>query len=241
MAVVQKQFCRVRRLINHGNHVYTLDLVSDRLFPKFRPGQFLHLALDAYDTAGFWPESRVFSIASSPNQRERLSITYSVKGRFTARMEQELVEGKAIWIKLPYGDFVIQTTTDVVLLAGGTGITAFTAFLTSLSDCVINKVFLAYGARTADLLIFRAPIDECAKKTQYLKRWYFVEEGCIDSGLRGPMILGKISVREIWRRIDNPLASTFYLSGPPEMINTISRDLKEKGIQMDAIRVDAWE
>ena len=32
--------------------------------PRFRPGQFLHLALDAYDPSGFWPDSRVFSIAS---------------------------------------------------------------------------------------------------------------------------------------------------------------------------------
>jgi len=156
-------------------------------------------------------------------------------------MEQELMEGKTVWIKLPYGDFVIQLTTDVVLLAGGTGITAFTAFLSSLSDNAAKKVFLAYGARTADLLIYRTPIDECAKKAQYLRRWYFVEKGRVDSALRGPMILGKLSVREIWRQIDNPLASTFYLSGPPDMINTISRDLKERGIKMDAIRVDAWE
>ena len=32
----------------------------------FKPGQFLHLALDAFEPGGFWPESRVFSIASAP-------------------------------------------------------------------------------------------------------------------------------------------------------------------------------
>ena len=34
---------------------------------------------------------------------------------------------------MPYGDFVIDGAADVVLFAGGTGITAFTAFLEDLT------------------------------------------------------------------------------------------------------------
>ena len=241
MAVAQKLCCKVQQIMDHGEHVYTIDLVSGKLFPVFKSGQFLHLALDAYDPAGFWPDSRVFSIASPPHQRERLSITYSVRGRFTARMEKELVEGKMVWIKMPYGDFVIQSTADVVLLAGGTGITAFTAFLSGLSAKSAHKVYLAYGARTADLLIYRNLIDQCAKEARHLRRWYFVEECQVDLSLTGPAILGKLSVKEIWGQIDDPFASTFYLSGPPDMIKTISHDLKDQGVGIDAIRVDAWE
>lgn len=227
--------------MDHGEHVYTIDLVSGKLFPVFKPGQFFHLALDTYDPAGFWPDSRVFSIASPPHQRERLSITYSVRGRFTARMEEELTEGNTVWVKMPYGDFVIQSTADVVLLAGGTGITAFTAFLSGLSAKSAHKVYLAYGARTADLLIYCNLIDQCAKEAHHLQQWYFVEECQVDSSLTGPAILGKLSVKEIWGQIDDPVASTFYLSGPPEMIKTISHDLKDLGVGIDAIRIDAWE
>ncbi len=53
----------------------------------------MHLALDRYDPGGFWPDSRVFSIASSPVERQRLTITYAVKGAFTTRMERELTPG----------------------------------------------------------------------------------------------------------------------------------------------------
>lgn len=240
MAVAQKLCCKVQRIVDHGEHVYTVDLVSDKLFPVFKPGQFLHLALDAYDPAGFWPVSRVFSIASPSHQRDRLSITYSVRGRFTARMEKELTEGKTVWIKMPYGEFVIQSTADVVLLAGGTGITAFTAFISGLSASSANKVFLAYGARTADLLIYRNLIDQCANETRHLRQWYFVEEGHGNPSLPGP-ILGRLSVKDIWGQIDDPPASAFYLSGPPDMIKTISHDLKDRGIGIDEIRVDAWE
>jgi NAD(P)H-flavin reductase len=103
MAIAQKLCCTVQRIVDHGEHVYTIDLVSDKLFAVFKPSQFLHLALDTYDSAGFWPDSRVFSIASPTHQRDRLSITYSVRGRFTARTEKELAEGKKVWIKKQSG------------------------------------------------------------------------------------------------------------------------------------------
>jgi ferredoxin-NADP reductase len=241
MAVAQKLCCKVLRIADHGEHVYSIDLVPDKLFPVFKPGQFLHLALDTYDPAGFWPESRVFSIASPPHQRDRLSITYSVRGSFTARMEEELTEGKTVWVKMPYGDFVIQSRADVVLLAGGTGITAFTAFLSGLSINSTQKVYLAYGARTVDLLIYRKLIDQCANEARHLRQWYFAEEGQVDPSLTGPEIKGKLSFHKIWEQIHNPIASTFYLSGPPEMLKTLSYDLKDRGVDKDAIRVDAWE
>jgi ferredoxin-NADP reductase len=240
MPVVQRLCCNIQRIVDHCEHVYTIELISDKLFPIFKPGQFLHLALDTYDPTGFWPDSRVFSIASPLHQRERLSITYSVRGRITARMEEELTEGKTVWVKMPYGEFTIQAMGDVVLLAGGTGITAFTAFLSGLAKGVEHKVYLAYGARTADLLIYRNLIDQCAKEARHLRQWYFAEEGQVDPSLTGP-ILGKLSVKEIWGQIDDPFASTFYLSGPPDMIKTLSYDLKDRDVDKDAIRVDAWE
>src|SRR6186997_2238603 len=124
MPVTQKLSCFVERVVSHGERVYTLVLRPERLVPRFQAGQFLHLALDRYDPTGFWPESRVFSIASSPSRRDTVAITYAVHGLFTQRMERELTEGRQAWIKLPYGDFVVDGASDVALFAGGTGVTA---------------------------------------------------------------------------------------------------------------------
>ena len=149
MGVPQKLRCRVAAIVDHGERVYTVDLSPERPAPLFRPGQFLHLALDPYDPSGFWPESRVFSIASPPGQRDMLRISYAVKGRFTTRMAQELRAGGAAWIKLPYGDFMIGGRRDVAIFAGGTGITAFTAFLDDLTPAYRHGVTLFYGVATA--------------------------------------------------------------------------------------------
>jgi len=97
----------------------------------------------------------VFSIASSPRERQRLRICYAVKGRYTTRLEARLNVGAEVWVKLPYGEFVIADTSDAVLVAGGTGITAFTAFIEALTPEHPRPVWLVYGARSPDLLLFR--------------------------------------------------------------------------------------
>ncbi len=134
MSMPRKLPCTVNAITAHGGGVYTVDLQPENLIPAFHPGQFLHLTVDDYDPSGYWPESRVLSIASSPRDRSRLRICYSVKGRYTAKMEQTLAVGASVWVKLPYGEFVIDDARDAVLIAGGTGISAFTAFIEALGS-----------------------------------------------------------------------------------------------------------
>jgi len=237
----QKLRCQVKRIIDCGEHVYQVHLRPERPLPRFLPGQFLHLALDSYDPSGFWPESRVFSIATSPEEREHLSISYSVRGRFTARMERELGEGTWVWVKLPYGDFVINGTGDVVLFAGGTGITAFTAFLNGLTPDFPNTVYLAYGARSRSLLIYRDLLQKLLGMVPQLQVFYFVERPDSSPEDKGDETIGCLSVQAVWPKIRDHLRAIYYISGPPPMLKTISHDLRGMGIRPDAIRIDAWE
>jgi ferredoxin-NADP reductase len=225
--VSQKLACTVQRVIAHGERVYTLVLRPERPAPRFRAGQFLHLALDRYDPTGFWPESRVFSIASSPAERGSVRITYAVKGRFTERMETAAVEGREVWIKLPYGDFFVDERSDVALFAGGTGVTAFTAFLEALPADTSRRVALAYGARSPELLIYRDVVDGCAARVPSLQIAYVVGQ--------------PLSPDSLWRLLRDPSQTHFYISGPPLMLRAIGDDLRSRGIASEAIHIDAWE
>ncbi len=236
---VQRLACQVERLIQHGGRVYTVVLRPERPAPVFRPGQFLHLAIDPYDATGFWPESRVFSIASSPSKRDRLSITYSAVGRFTTRMEAELVEGRQVWVKMPYGEFVVKSTTDVVLFAGGTGITAFTAFLDGLAPAASQPIWLAYGARARSLLIYRDLVERAARRLPSLDVSYFVEEP--EASPQEREMIGCVSVAAMWPRIRRPDHAEYYISGPPAMLKSVSQDLRAKSVAAETIHIDAWE
>ena len=247
MATPQKFRCRINKITDHGDHVYTIDLAPERPVPRFKPGQFLHLTLDDYDPSGFWPESRVFSIASSPAQRNDLRISYSVRGRYTARMENELQEGRMVWVKLPYGDFVIRDANNVALLAGGTGITAFTAFLTNLTPDHPRMVYLIYGARNCDLLIYKDMIENQANLIPRLKTFYFIETQQTQQTQRTPqtqetlIFEGCLSLESIWDRLENPQETTYYIAGPPAMIKALTGNLLKKNISPEMIKVDAWE
>jgi len=232
----QKLRCQVTEIIDHGEKVYSLTLSPTRLVPRFLPGQFLHLALDEYNPGDFWPDSRVFSIASTPAERDLLRITYAVKGQFTTRMESELHPGAHVWVKLPYGEFTVSTEASVCLLAGGTGVTAFTAFLAGLASDYPHPVYLFYGARRPDLLIYRPLVESAAARCPNLHPYFLAEEGeapgCTSD---------RINLDLVWQTLPDPQAVIYYLSGPPIMIKTLSDALAERHIPATKILTDAWE
>jgi ferredoxin-NADP reductase len=206
------------------------------------------LTVDPYDPSGFWPESRVFSIASSPGDRHRLRLCYSVKGRYTRKMEQTLAPGVPVWVKLPYGDFVIEGSADAVLIAGGTGISAFTAYLESLTPETRQQVWLFYGARNPDLLLFRDLILRQSAAGNALRVWFFVENPAASGagadaapGLPAGCLLGRLALEPIWTQVVQPEAKTYYLSGPPAMLASFTVALRARGVPAERVRTDAWE
>jgi ferredoxin-NADP reductase len=235
MPVVQKLRCRVERVTAHGDHVYTVELVPGSAVPRFRAGQFLHLALDEYDPGSFWPDSRVFSIASAPAEKDRLRICYSVRGRFTQRMEAELAEGRGVWVKLPYGDFLVDGARPAVLYAGGTGITAFINFVASLEPAHAAPVVLAYGARRTGLLVFRDIFERQAAAVPRFRLCLFSEQPA--PGVE----IGCVSVARAWSESNGAAGALHYLSGPPAMIKVLSAELARRGVPASGVRVDAWE
>lgn len=229
---------RIGAITDHAPGLRTLVLVPERPVPPFRPGQFMHLALDAYDPSGHWPDSRAFSIASPPSDRERIEITVSEVGRFTRRV-MGLVGGEEVWVKLPYGEFTVECGDEsgVVLVAGGTGITPFLSFLRQ--DRIGGaKVRLLYGARRPELLIFRRTLDEAERRLPGFGWQAFAEDGA-QAPVRSGCLSAEAALEEA-HRLPDPGGCDFYLSGPPAMISTLQSGLLAKGVAAGRIRVDAW-
>jgi ferredoxin-NADP reductase len=244
MASVRKVQCVVSSVTDHGQQVYGVKLEPQERLPRFSAGQFLHLTLDPYDPASFWPESRVFSIASSPSRTEPLEILYSVKGRYTARMEQELKPGAEVWVKLPYGEFVLDDLDKPrVLFAGGTGISAFTSLLNAIHKSgQSSPLWLVYGIRNQQLFFYREVIEALARDGLCEKIFLFVENG--EPGeADGPLQLasGRIDFDAIWPELKTETLPDFYLAGPPAMLSMLTEKLRAQHVSEAQIHVDAWE
>jgi ferredoxin-NADP reductase len=209
---------------------------------KFKPGQFLHLALDNYDPSFIWPESRAFSIANAPG-KEFIDILVSPKGKFTNRMITEVSVGKQIWLKLPYGIFNFNASAgkDVVLVAGGTGISPFISFLDSILgvQANYNSVSLFYGVRHPDLIIFGNNINIYKQKINKFHYRIFCENFASTSSSQFEP--GVLPVEEIINQTSLYPDPVYYLSGPKAMIESFEKKLTDKGIPSDRILFDRWE
>jgi ferredoxin-NADP reductase len=241
MPPVRKLRATIRRVEHHDAGVYTVNMEPEKKAPRFRAGQFLHLALDAYDPSMPWPESRVFSIANAPTRREMLRVTFAVKGTFTQRMADEMFVGGTVWLKLPYGAFRLEVEADreVALVAGGTGITPYISFMEEACDNGCDApIHLFYGVRTADLALYGDVIAECRKKLPRFRAHLFVETPKSDEA---GYIQGQLNLESILESLQKPSTAIFYLSGPLAMIRAFRAGLTGRGIDPENISVDDWE
>jgi ferredoxin-NADP reductase len=229
----------VREVIHHTDCVCTLSMIPQKRCPRFKPGQFLHLAIDSYDPSFAWPESRVFSIESSPTRTDEIHITYAVKGRYTRRMFDEIKENDTVWLKFPYGQFTFaENSPELVLIAGGTGITPFLSFLAYAQDMGLKTpIRLSYGVRTDNLILFQEQLDQAAHSLPDYNYTLYIENPI--QGLTARK--GILDISAILNECSHPKEADFYLSGPVLMINIFKDYLLSHQINVSQIHIDEWE
>ena len=103
----------------------------------------------------------------------------------------------------------------------------------------LEQVVLHYGARTADLLIYRGARRRLRCTIPGFRTHYHVETGPLeDSSVRH----GRLDPKEIVAGLGDIRETAFYLSGPKAMIDTFrSRLTDECGVASERVLVDAWE
>jgi ferredoxin-NADP reductase len=247
MANPVKLKATVTSIEDRGGGVFIVSIKPEGRVPRFKAGQFLHLTLEDFDPAGgFWPESRVFSIASKFGEDE-IIIVYSVKGKYTSRMAAELSVGRSIWIKLPFGDFVVRSKSDdegdVVLVAGGTGISPFVPFLEDAPDRPERQIRLFYGVREANLLLFSNLLSrKVASGAVDIRLWIESTSGSPEGmPFEARAVHGRLDAGRVHDECADLVRPRFFLSGPPQMIDAFKSGLAARGVGADRIFFDEWE
>lgn len=207
--------------------IYTLEFRSLGRPFTYRPGQFLHLAVDSsYDGIGQWPDSRCFSMQSNPDN-ENIILTYAVKGDFTSMMERQLKIGSKIWLKLPYGDLFDRNHSkqNNVFISGGTGVTPFLSLFShvSFNEYINPRIYLGFRSREYNL--YQAELSSSFIIGNMLNIIFQDEDGVLD-------------INRIFS--ENGIASIYFISGPPNMINSFRTALIENGVAETNIITDDW-
>jgi predicted ferric reductase len=183
---------RVRsvRLEAHRVWTVTLDIPAGQPF-HFLPGQFQFLRLlDSNVPAQEHP----FTIASSPSQTDRISLTIKACGDFTTLIDRIQVGDRAT-VHGPFGRFSYDLHPDeghLVFLAGGIGITPLMSMLRAMRDRRDpRRVTLIYANRglddipfTTELIAMEASPYPALKVIYVLSQppsWWTGETGRVDA------------------------------------------------------------
>jgi 3-ketosteroid 9alpha-monooxygenase subunit B len=135
-------------------HSLVLAVPAD-LLPRFayRPGQFLTVRIpDGAATA-----ARCYSLCSAPQTDQRLAITVKRvrDGRVSNWICDHVTAGAVLDIMPPAGGFTPDSLDDdLVLVAGGSGITPVLSILKAVLAGGRGRVVLVYANRDADSIIF---------------------------------------------------------------------------------------
>lgn len=155
---------RVVEVVRETADAHTLVLEPAGARFSYRPGQFLTVRIPNDGAGG---AARCYSLSSSPDVDDKPAITVkrTVGGYVSNWICDHVVAGTEIEVLPPAGTFVPGSLDDdVLLLAGGSGITPTLSILTSVLAAGSGRVHLLYANRDAESVIFAGRLATLARE-----------------------------------------------------------------------------
>lgn len=211
----------------------------------YRPGQFLTLLLPQNETK----VRRSYSMSSSPYTDVSLAITVKrVSGGFASNLLLDtLKEGDVLETMEPAGNFFPKQADDqtrqVVFIGAGSGITPLFSILKSILMVEPeSEVFLLYGSRNEESIIFKEKINTLEAK--YKERFKVIhtlsQPGETWSGEKGR--LNKTHILKIIEGLPelNRVGAEYYVCGPDDMMEEAHRALSILSVPDKQIRKESF-
>jgi predicted ferric reductase len=207
---------RVAAVHEEGPGVVSIHVEGQHLDElRAEPGQFFRWR---FLTPDHWWNAHPFSLSAPPTETA-LRLTVKALGDGTKNL-QNLAVGTWVIAEGPYGAITSarRTRRDVLLIAGGVGITPMRALFETLPLRPGGDLLLLYRAPSSDELLFRNELDEIAARR----------------GARVMYVLGKdrnaMSSAALRKAIPNIARRDVYMCGPPGLTDAVRRALLAAGL-----------
>jgi len=206
---------------------------TDGALPPFRAGQYICLHCRIGDVL----TSRPYSISSAPGQPWlEITVREVAHGFVAPHLLQEIEPGDELTSSGPLGHFYREPLidgNDLVLLAGGSGITPFMSIIRRQQELGWPlKITLLYGSRVADDVIYGDELRALAADNDHFHCAIVLSEPPPDhDGLSG-----MLDADLIRSEVGSSEQRTYYLCGPPVMLSYCLGELRSLGIPPERIR-----
>jgi len=224
-----------------SRHQETADVVSFLLrpadggeAPAFQPGQYVSVAVSLPDGAR---QIRQYSLSNSPRRDarritvKRLGEDGGREGEVSTWLHEHVHSGATLTLSAPYGNVVVDTGDSPLLLASaGIGCTPVLGILDDLvTNRVTRQVFVVHADRSVAHHPLRwemhCSVNQLPNASAHV--WYEQPHPGWPDEQTGFADLSKIDV---------PADLEAYVCGPVPFIDSIRRQLLDKGIAASSIR-----
>jgi ferredoxin-NADP reductase/nitrite reductase/ring-hydroxylating ferredoxin subunit len=195
--------------------------------------------------------TRSFTIASSPTEKEWILVSTRIRDSPFKQKLSKFNEGASIKITAPFGKFSLPEdySKPVVFLSGGIGVTPFRSMIKYATDKQLPlKITMFDANRNQQNILYKEEFDRWAKLNKNLKIVYTISKEEADTPLpsaasewKGEM--GYVDKSMLARHLseEEMRDSTFYICGPPAMLNAMQKLLsKEFGVPDKRIKVEVF-
>lgn len=215
---------------------------------NYEAGQYLTLK----DDINGEEVRRAYSICTAPHSGLlATTIKRLAGGVFSNHASEKWEIGNEVSVAPPEGHFVLNVDglkrKNHYFFAAGSGITPIMAMIkTLLEEEAISKVYLLYGNRDEDNIIFKDDLD--ALESKYNEQLHIVftlsapkkeKSGGLTGMFKKSAVAwkgetGRISIQKVEKFLEDyplqGLPATYYLCGPGEMITSVNEYLLSKNI-----------
>lgn len=198
--------------------------------PYYLPGQYITIYFpDLNETLG-----KQYSISSAPNE-QTCTISVRAVGKFSNRLHS-LVPGDLISASAPQGVFYPkQTTRNIVMIAGGIGITSFRSII--FENILKNKQMrLLYSSKTSVDIPFRQEFSTISQKHSSFQVEYFITQ---EPGVESRNIkYRRIKKEDILKK--HSQKTEYLLSGSLSFVLELKNILISQGVDKTQIATESY-
>ena len=195
---------------------------------EFEPGQYVRLTLPGLQV------SRDYSMAGVPSRERELEFLIRVlpDGAFSGYLATKGRVGEIVELEGPFGRFCLRPgAPPPVFVAGGTGLAPILSMLRSLVETnPDDPAELFFGNTAAGDIFFERPLAELAKSFPGLTVHHCVVHPPADWAGEVGLVTDVLAAK-----LEDPAAHSYYLCGPPPMIEATRTLLRGRGVPADQI------
>lgn len=195
---------------------------------RYRAGQFLTFKVPFEGCV----LTRSYSLSSSPDTDafHQVTVKRVDEGRVSNWMNDTVREGTRLMVVPPAGLFVLDAKTpgDLLLFAGGSGITPCLSILKTALVTSDRSARLVYANRDARSIIFEKELDELAA----------AHPGRIEIVHSLDDRHGFLTAADVERHSRDALGRHVFLCGPGAFMETVEAALRDLGVPREHIHIE---